>query len=496
MGRIAVIGSGFAGLSASAMLAKNGLEVHLFEKNGNTGGRARSFHAEGFRFDMGPSWYWMPDVFERFFNHFGHTTSDLLDIQRLDPAFTIIFNDGDELRVPGELDALTRLFESIEEGGSGKLRRFLSEAAFKYHASMDGLIYNPGLGMGEYLRFSTISKAAKLHLFRSHASLVRKYFSDPRLIALLEFPVFFLGATPKQAPALFSMLDYAGLVLGTWYPQGGFGKLGEVFAQIAEREGVSLHLNAPVTGFGFKGNAISEIHSPALGMQVDAVVGAADYQHVEKRLLPEKLRSYSDKYWSGRVLAPSCLIFYLGINKKLKKLDHHNLFFDGQLDEHARDIYQQKKWPEKPLFYVCCPSKTDPGTSPEGMENLFVLMPIAPGLDDGADIRDFYYDLLLSRLEKYTGEAIKEAVVFKRGFCISDFKEEYNAFRGNAYGLANTLWQTAVFKPKMRSKKVKNLFYAGQMTVPGPGVPPAVISGEIAAKQLLKTMPHVVKTTV
>lgn len=490
MKKVAVIGSGFAGMSAAAHLASKGLEVHVFEKNERFGGRAQVFEASGFVFDMGPSWYWMPDVFDRFFHRFGYSTADLFELRRLDPGFMIVFGRNDVLSVPNGTEELEELFERLQPGSAQNYRKFMAEARYKYEVSMDGLIYKPGLTLREYAQPGLALKALRLQLFSSYAAHIRKYFSHPRIIALLEFPVLFLGAMPDRIPALYSMMSYAGLELGTWYPMGGFGRVVEAFRNVAEREGAQFHASEPVQGFHFFGGRIQRIVSRTLDMEVDAVVGAADYHHIESDLLPVHLRSYDEGYWQGRVMAPSCMIFYLGVNKRLPGLHHHTLFFDEDIDQHATAIYKTREWPEKPLFYVCCPSKTDPSVAPPGHENLFLLMPIAPGLNDAPAVREDYYNRLITRLEKYIGTSIREHIVYKRSFCVSDFKSTYNAFLGNAYGLANTLGQTAMLKPRMRSKKVSNLFYAGQLTVPGPGVPPAIISGEIAAKQLLKHIKH------
>jgi phytoene desaturase len=485
---VAVIGSGFSGLSAAAILASNGFDVHVLEKNSQLGGRARALSEHGFTFDMGPSWYWMPDVFEKYFNRFGYTASDFYELKKLDPGFAVIFGKDDVMDVPADFDSLCALFEQTEAGSAEKLRKFMDEAEYKYNAGMNDLVYKPGLSITEFMRYDLAKDVFRLQIFSSFSKHVRSRFKNPKLISLLEFPVLFLGAAPKDTPALYSLMNYSGLKIGTFYPMGGFAKVADAFRRIAEEQGAKIHTNATVESFGWNGNSISGVNAGGSTLPVNAVIGSADYHHIEQELLPESFRTYSKKYWDSRVFAPSCLIFYLGINKRIAKLRHHNLFFDEDIEQHTQDIYTDKQWPGKPLFYVCVPSKTDSSVAPEGCENIFILMPIAVGLTDAPEIRDHYYSLIMKRIEAFAGEKISENAIFKKSYSVSNFVHDYNAYKGNAYGLANTLRQTAILKPKIRSRKVSNLFYAGQLTVPGPGVPPAIISGQVAAAEVLKSM--------
>ena len=484
--RIAVIGSGFSGLSAAAVLASKGHNVTLFEKNATVGGRARVFEANGFTFDMGPSWYWMPEVFERFYNLFGHTASDFYELKRLDPSFTVVFGKDDVLNVPSDIGALYQLFESIETGSAAKLKSYLNDAAFKYKLGMDNLVYKPAASIFEFITGDVVKGMLSRKVFSSFTAHVKSHFKDPRLVALMEFPVLFLGAMPSETPALYSLMNHAGLKLGTWYPTGGFGKVVDAFKTIAEEQGATTHFSEPVQKLEVTANNVTRVSANGHSMNVDAVVGAADYHHIESALLNEAERGYNEAYWDKKTFAPSCLIFYIGVKGRIDKLNHHTLFFDEDFNQHARDIYKEKQWTAKPLFYVCAPSRTDSTVAPEGHENLFVLMPVASGLGDSDANTEHYYNLLMERLETYAGQAIRPNVVFKKSYSISDFNKDYNAYKGNAYGLANTLMQTAMFKPKMQSKKVRNLFFAGQLTVPGPGVPPSIISGQVAANQVMK----------
>lgn len=496
MNNFSVIGSGFSGLSAASFLAKHGHKVTVFEKNSAIGGRARVLQEGGFTFDMGPSWYWMPDIFENFFKHFDAHPSQYYDLVRLDPGFQIIFGHNDVLQVPASLEGIYDVFEQIETGSAQRLKKFLSEAAFKYTAGMQQLAYTPCFSWTEFLRGDVIKSAARMHMFTSVRSYVRQYFRDERLVALMEFPVLFLGAMAQHIPAMYSMMNYAALSLGTWYPMGGMGRITDAMLHVALSQGVTVEAGCPVNRIEVNGHRATHIHALDGVYNTDGIIATGDYHHIEHALLEEQYRNYDEGYWQKRTFAPSSLIFYLGVNKRVSKLIHHNLFFDESLDEHAKDIYENPQWPRKPLFYVCCPSKTDPSVAPKGMENLFVLVPIAAGLEDTEALRQHYYNIIMKRLEAYCGESIAPNIVYKKSYCVKDFEKDYNAYKGNAYGLANTIKQTAVLKPSLRNKTVKNLFYAGQLTVPGPGVPPALISGQIAASQLLKTFKAPVYETI
>jgi phytoene desaturase len=484
--KVVVIGSGFSGLSAACHLAKAGYEVTVLEKNDSIGGRARKFEAGGFTFDMGPSWYWMPDVFENFFSAFGKKVSDYYDLVRLDPSYRIYFPEKEIMDVPAKQQDLYDMFDRYEPGSAKKLDTFLNEAAYKYKVGMEEFVHKPGHSIMEFADTRVLSSLFKLQMFSSISKSIRGYFKNDKLRQLLEFPVLFLGATPKNTPALYSLMNYADMKLGTWYPMGGMHKIIEGFASLARELGVTIKLNEEVTEVIIPNGKAKKVRTQNGEFTCDVLVGGADYHHIEQQILKKEHRVYSPEYWDKRVMAPSSLLFYLGVNKKLKNLDHHNLFFDADFEKHAEEIYTNPKWPSDPLFYVCCPSQTDPSVAPEGMENLFVLMPLAPNIEDGEQERERYYNIMMERLEENTGQSIRDAVVYKRSFAQADFKKDYHSFKGNAYGLANTLLQTAFLKPKMRSNKVQNLFYTGQLTTPGPGVPPSIISGEVVAKEVAK----------
>ncbi|WP_439881939.1 phytoene desaturase family protein [Pontibacter sp. MBLB2868] len=484
--KVIVIGSGFSGLSAATSLADKGYDVVVLEKNSTPGGRARSFSDQGFTFDMGPSWYWMPDVFESYFNRFGKSAADYYDLKRLDPSYTVVFGQDDFMQVPASLDELRSLFERLESGSGSKLDKFLEQAAYKYDVGINQLVYKPGLSLTEFMSLGLLRDVLRMDVFQSFHKHIRRFFSNEKIIKLMEFPILFLGALPENTPALYSLMNYADIKLGTWYPMGGMYKIVEGMVKLAEEKGVKFIFDQDVQRIEVKNGIASQVLTATDIFEADVVVASADYHHVEKELLPGASQSYSDTYWEKRVMAPSSLLFYLGVNKRLNNLQHHNLFFDEDFGPHAHEIYTDPKWPGKPLFYVSAPSVTDTSVAPAGCENLFLLMPVAPGLQDTPEIREKYFDIILERLERLTGQNIRNSIVYKRSYAHRDFINDYNAFKGNAYGLANTLMQTALLKPSLKSKKVKNLYYTGQLTVPGPGVPPSLISGQVVAKEIEK----------
>lgn len=484
--KIAIIGSGFSGLSAAAYLAKAGNTVQVFEKHDQPGGRARQFSTkQGYIFDMGPSWYWMPDIMESFFADFGYKTADFFELISLNPQFEIIFSE-ENINVPESLEELKILFEQIEKGAGLQLEKFMQSAKFKYEVGMKDFVNKPCHNWLEFISPKIAKSALKLDLLTNFRTYVGKYFKSEKLRTLMEFPVIFLGASPKNIPALYSLMNYGGYALGTHYPKGGFYQLVLAMKKVAENQGAAFHFNQTVESINTDNGKVRSLTINGETYEFDAVVASSDYHHTET-LLNKAHRNYSEEYWQNRTFAPSSLIYYLGINQTIPGLKHHTLFFEHDLDQHIDCIYGEKKWPEKPLFYVCCPSKTDDTVAPKDKENLFLLMPLAIGINDDESVRKKYLIEMLSRIERHTGLTnLLSKIEYKKSYCVSDFISDYNAYGGNAYGLANTLSQTAVLKPKIKNKKLKNLFYTGQLTVPGPGVPPSIISGKIVANEIIK----------
>jgi len=482
---IAIIGSGFAALAASCYLAKQGNRVTIYEKNKTIGGRARQFTEEGFTFDMGPSWYWMPDVFERFFQDFNKKTTDYYELIKLNPAYRVYFGVDDFISICDNLEEIKTTFESIEKGSAQTLQAFIDQAKSNYDIAIKDLVYRPGVSPLELI---TVETTLKLNQFFSNVSAdIRKNFKNERLIQILEFPVLFLGAKPSKTPSFYNFMNYADFGLGTWHPKTGMFDVVRGIEKLAVELGVTIKTNVPIEKIIVENKTAAGIVIGGEFIPADIVLSGADYQHTET-LLEEQHRAYSEKYWESRVFAPSSLLFFIGFNKKIENISHHALFFDVDFNQHAADIYDVPKWPEAPLFYANFPSKTDQTAAPEGMESGFFLIPLAPGITDTEALRSTYFEKIITRFETLTQQTIKKNIIFKRSFCKNDFITDYNAYKGNAYGMANTLLQTAFLRPKLKSKKVKNLYFTGQLTVPGPGVPPALISGKLVAALIQKSL--------
>jgi phytoene desaturase len=481
---IHIIGSGFSSLSSACYLAKAGYNVTVLEKNTSVGGRARQLIKDGFTFDIGPTWYWMPDVFEKFFADFDKKPSDYYELEKLDPAYQVYFDREDSITIPGNLEEIYEVFENEEKGSSVHLKSFLKSAQYNYDVSINDLVYKPGVSPLELITPVTIGKITQF--FSTIRTQVRKKIKSKKLIQILEFPVLFLGAKPSNTPAFYNFMNYADFVLGTWHPKGGMYKVIEAMVTLATDLGVHFKTQSNVDEIKInsKGEAIGLVVNKEF-IPSDIVLSGADYHHTET-LLPKSYRQYSEKYWDKKVFAPSSLLFYVGFDKKLTNVCHHTLFFDTDFDVHAKSIYDNPSWPKEPLFYASFPSITDTSFASENKEAATFLIPLAPGIEDTPEIREAYFNIIINRLEKLTNQSVKEHIIFKESFCVNDFVKDYNSYKGNAYGLANILTQTAFLRPKIKSKKLKNLFFTGQLTVPGPGVPPSLISGKIASDLILK----------
>ncbi|WP_343695312.1 phytoene desaturase family protein [Flavobacterium sp.] len=482
---IAIIGSGFSSLAASCYLAQQGNKVTIFEKNQTIGGRARQFKKDGFTFDMGPSWYWMPDVFERFFQDFNKKTSDYYELVKLNPAYRVYFGINDFISIFDNLEEIKNTFEEIEKGSGQKLETFINQAKSNYDIAIKELVYRPGVSPFELITKET---ALKLNQFLGNVSAdIRRKFKNKKLIQILEFPVLFLGAKPAKTPSFYNFMNYADFGLGTWHPKTGMFDVIRGIEKLALELGVTIKTNSPIEKIIVEDKTAKGIIINGEIIKADIILSGADYQHTET-LLEKEHRTYSDKYWESRIFAPSSLLFFIGFNKKIENISHHALFFDTDFNQHAVDIYDNPKWPAEPLFYANFPSKTDLTAAPEGMETGFFLIPLAPGIEDNEALREAYFEKIITRFERLTQQEIRNNIIFKESFCKNDFVADYNAYKGNAYGMANTLLQTAFLRPKLKSKKVRNLYFTGQLTVPGPGVPPALISGKLAAELIQKSL--------
>ena len=480
---IAIIGSGFSSLAASCYLAKEGYDVTIFEKNETIGGRARQLKKDGFTFDIGPTWYWMPDVFERFFSDFGKLPSDYYQLEKLNPAYSVYFGKDDYITIEDTLEKIYVAFENEEKGSSIKLKKFIDNAQRNYDIAIKDLVYNPGVSPLELVTVETIKK---LNQFFSNIKRdVRKEFKNDRLAKILEFPVLFLGAKPSDTPSFYSFMNYADFGLGTFHPKDGMYQVILAMEALAKELGVTIKTESNIEKILVENGKTTGLISNGEVFNTDIVLSGADYHHTET-LLDKPYRKYSEKYWSKKTFAPSSLLFYVGFDKKLKNVNHHTLFFDVDFDTHAEAIYDDPKWPENPLFYASFPSKTDDSAAPKDKEAGIFLIPLAPGIEDTDELREIYFEKIMTRFEALTSQKIKNHVIFKESFCINDFVKDYNSYKGNAYGMANTITQTAFLRPKLKSSKVKNLFFAGQLTVPGPGVPPSLISGKLVAELITK----------
>lgn len=481
--KITIIGSGFSALAASCYLAQSGHDVTVFEKNDSIGGRARQLKSDGFTFDMGPSWYWMPDVFDRFFADFGKKTIDYYELVKLSPAYRVYYGVDDFIAIADNLPEIEATFEKIEKGSGKILHDFMMEAQSNYNIAIKDLVYRPGVSP---LELVTVETAKKVGQFFSNISKdIRKKFKNEQLIQILEFPVLFLGAKPSDTPSFYSFMNYADFGLGTWHPKTGMFDVVRAMENLARELGVKFQVKASIDKIIVENKKAKAVVVNGKRIDSDIVLSGADYHHTET-LLDLEHRAYSEKYWESRVFAPSSLLFYVGFDKKIENISHHALFFDVDFQQHAKDIYDEPRWPKEPLFYANFPSLTDKSAAPEGMESGFFLVPLAPGITDTEALREEYFDKLITRFETLTQQSVRNNIIFKRSFCKNDFVTEYNSYKGNAYGMANTLFQTAFLRPKLKSKKVENLFFTGQLTVPGPGVPPALISGKLVSDLINK----------
>ncbi|HBR54674.1 MAG TPA: phytoene desaturase [Flavobacteriaceae bacterium] len=481
--KIAIIGSGFSSLAAASYLAQGGHEVTIYEKNSTVGGRARQLKKDGFVFDIGPTWYWMPDVFERFFGDFGKKPLDYYELIKLGPAYSVYFGENDFITIEDTLEKICAAFEAEEPGSSIQLKKFIAEAQNNYEIAIKDLVYRPGVSPLELVTPVTMKKIGQF--FSTISKQVRKKFENPRLVSILEFPVLFLGAKPSNTPAFYSFMNYADFGLGTFHPKDGMYSVIEGMKQLALSLGVTIQTDQNVEKINVEQGHATSLVSNGQHISADIILSGADYHHTET-LLPTKYRQYSENYWENRTFAPSALLFYVGFDKKIENVEHHTLFFDVDFEAHAYTIYDEPSWPENPLFYASFPSKTDKHCAPDGKEAGIFLIPLAPGIEDTEAIREQYFDKIMTRFEYLTNQKVRNFVIFNESFCINDFVADYNSYKGNAYGLANTLLQTAFLRPKLKSKKVENLYFTGQLSVPGPGVPPSLISGKLVASLIEK----------
>jgi phytoene desaturase len=484
--KVIIIGSGFGGLAAAGLLSRDGFNVTVIEKNDQPGGRASVWKKDGFVFDMGPSWYLMPDVFEKYFAEFGKKPTDYLKLIRLNPSYRVFFGKNDFVDISKDLEDNLKLFEKLEKGGSNKMKEYLENSQYQYNVAMKDFIYKDYKHLTDFFKPKLVIEGTKLHMFSKLDDYAKRYFESKKIRKILEYTIVFLGGSPYDSPALYSLMSHVDFNLGVWYPQGGMYKLSEAMHKVAVEQGTEFKFNEPVEKIIVENNKAKVVKTSQNSYNADIVIDNADMPYAETNFLEKKYWSYSQKYWDSRKIAPSAYLLFLGLNKKLKNIVHHNLYFDPSWEEHFSQIFKNPEWPDNPSYYVSATSYTDDSVAPKGCENLFFLVPVAPGLEDTEKIREKYFNKILTHFEKLIGENITESITVKRVFAHNDFSDSYNAFKGTALGLAHTLKQTAIFRPQHRSKKVKNLFYTGHYNHPGIGVPMVIISSQILADEIKK----------
>jgi phytoene desaturase len=479
--KIGIIGGGYGGLTTACLLAKKGHEVELFEKNSTVGGRGRMFSEKGFHFDMGPSWYLMPDTIDEIFQILGTSANKEMDLTRLDPHYKMFFHD-EEVCISKDMEKNYELFERLEPGVTPNIKKYLDKAKYKFDTSMEEFIEKPYFSIRDMINWKTMTKGKDLDIFKSFDSHLKAYFTSDKIRKILGYTMVFLGGSPKNTPALYSLMSHGDFNLGVFYPKGGMNALAVALETQAKKLGVKIHCNSPVTRIDVEGKEAKRIVTEKGEFAFDKIVVNADYAWAETHLLEKKHQTYTAKYWDKKTIAPSGLIVYLGVNKKIKNLEHHNLMIEHDWMQHFNEIFEKPSWPTKPSYYVCAPTKTEKELAPEGCENLFILVPVAADLKDDPKFCEKYADKIIADIEEKTGESIQDSIIVKKIYTHRNFREDYNAYKGTALGLAQTLMQTAYFRPKNRSKKVPNLYYVGQYTNPGTGVPIAMISAKIVTK--------------
>ncbi|MDZ7794789.1 MAG: phytoene desaturase family protein [Spirochaetia bacterium] len=482
-----VVGAGFAGLSTAALLAKQGMQVTVLEKNETIGGRARLWNHGGFTFDMGPSWYLMPEVFERFFGHFDRRVSDYYHLSELDPYYRVFFNPGEFADITPNYQNTKRVFDYFEPGGGEQLDTYMELARYKYKVAMEQFLYREYSSIFQFFNGKMMREGLKLNVLDQMDHFVSRYFKDRRSKQLLEYAMVFLGTSPQKAPALYSIMSHVDIDLGVHYPMGGLGAVAKGFASLAREQGVDIRTNADVTSIRSKNRQIEGVMLGDEYLTADTVVYTGDYPYAEMELLDASSRSFGSRYWRSRTLSPSMFLMYIGLDRKLSNFKHHTLYFEEDWTRHFKTIFDSPEWPLDPCFYVSVISKTDPQAAPKGSENVFVLVPVAPGLDDSDEKREEYAEHVLDHITRITGEDLRVQQNVQRIFSHRDFKADYHAYQGTALSMAHTLFQTAVFRPPHHSKKVKGLYYTGHYTHPGVGVPMTLISSEIVAGEIKKS---------
>ena len=485
--KVVIVGAGFGGLSAAAFLADEGFDVEVIEKNDSVGGRASVLEEDGFRFDMGPSWYLMPDIFERFFGKFGREPEDYYSLTRLDPNYRIFFKDGDRMDVPADPEEAGELFETYEEGAGDAFMDYLEKSEETYEIGMNEFVLKDRNNFRDYLSFDVLKNARGISLIKKMQDHVEEYFENPKLQQVMQYTLVFLGGSPKNTPALYNLMSHVDFNMGVYYPEGGIYSVIEGMKELAEEKDVTFSTGEEVRKID-RENGKNLIQTDKREIRADAVISNADYAFTEAELLPDKYMTYDEDYWNSKTYAPSAFLMYLGIDGELENLEHHSLVLPEDWNEHFDKIFDDPSIPENPAYYICNPSETDDSIAPEGKSAIFILVPIAAELELNKKRREKFRELILEDLKENTDTDLEERIEYEKIFAGEEFKEKYNSFNGTALGIAHTLRQTSVFRPKQRSKKMENLYYTGQYTNPGIGMPMCLISGEHVAEKVVKDL--------
>ncbi|MEI6316462.1 MAG: phytoene desaturase family protein [bacterium] len=484
---VIIIGAGLGGLASACMLAKKGYDVTILEKNDTVGGRARVFEKNGFVFDMGPSWYMMPEVFEHFFDLMGEKISDYFTLQKLSPSYRVFLkSDKSHYDFFGNIDQNRNTFEKIEPGSGTVLVKFLAKLKLQYDIAYNEFIFKNYNSIFDFLTWSVAKVGWKLPLLKNQRQIIESRFKSEILQKVLQYQMVLLGTAPGDCPGIYSMMNYVDFELGVWYPDGGMWKLPDAMEKIALKNGVKILKNSPVEQINIENNIATGVTlKDQTTLHADIVISNADIGYTDRHLLKPPHQQHSEKYWESRMLAPSAFILYLGINGKIPTLEHHNLVFSKDWNKGFDQIFRKPQWPEDPSFYISVPSKTDASVAPANCENLFVLVPIAPGLAYDDAFEKEYAEKILTEIETYTGVTdVRSRILFQKTYSIKNFISDYNAQKGTALGLAHTLGQTALFRPNNIHKKINNLFFVGASTNPGIGMPMCIISAELAYKRI------------
>lgn len=483
--KVVVIGGGFAGLSAAAFLAKQGCDVVLLEKNKTLGGRARVLHKKGFRFDMGPSWYMMPEVFERFFKHFGKTVADYYQLEQLHPRYQVFFDDKTSLVMSEKLEDNANVFETQEAGAKEKLKEFIEKLRVPYQTSIGKFIYLDIWSVRSWLNFHNVRELFplifSLRLWESWHDFVGRFFKNEKLQKIMSFPAVFLGGSPFNTPSIYAVLAWADFQGGAWYPKGGMGAVVEAVIQTAREQGVRILPESDVDRIDLIDGKVVGVTANKQFYQADVVVGACDLANLETKLLPQQYQTWDASYWKKATLSISSMLVYIGLNTRLSKVAHHNMYFSKNWKQNFSEIFEHNTLSADPSFYISVRSMSDRSIVPKNSEEIVLLVPMGSGTVVTKEQLETYADEAIAKTEELLGEPIKKHIVVKEVYGPEQFAQDYHAFQGTALGLAHTFSQSLWLRPNVKSAKVNGLYYAGQYTNPGVGVPTALVSGELVA---------------